>query len=56
MKKITTLLFTITLALFAFNNLNAASVGVNNEVSGYDIKPTPERPFPPSMLRTKNNH
>ena len=56
MKKITTLLFTIALALLAFNNLNAASVGINNEASGYDIKPTPERPFPPSMLRTKNNH
>ena len=49
-------LLSITLLLFSFGNLNAANVGVNNAVAGLDVKPTLERPFPPSMLRTKNNH
>ena len=49
-------LLSITLMLFSFGNLNAANVGVNSAVAGLDVKPTLERPFPPSMLRTKNNH
>ena len=56
MKKILTIALSITLALFAFNSLNAASVGINNDIAGLDIKPTLERPFPPSLIRTKNNH
>lgn len=37
-------------------SLNAASVGINQDVAGLDVTPTIDRPFAPSMLRTKDNH
>ncbi|HIG88860.1 MAG TPA: hypothetical protein EYQ04_02700, partial [Candidatus Thioglobus sp.] len=56
MKKIGSILLSVVFAFVAFNTLYAASVGINNDIAGLDIKPTLERPFPPSLIRTKNNH
>lgn len=58
MKKIIITLFGVAFTILTLNTLYAsiASVGINKDVAGLDTKPTKNRPFAPSMLRTKNNH
>jgi nitrate/TMAO reductase-like tetraheme cytochrome c subunit len=55
MRKIASI-FAFLILLITFNALNAASVGINQDVAGLDTTPTIDRPFAPSMLRTKDNH
>ena len=56
MKKITSILFFIVFSTTTLSSLYAASVGVNQDVAGLDTTPTIDRPFAPSLLRTKNHH
>ncbi|WP_428087629.1 multiheme c-type cytochrome [Candidatus Thioglobus sp.] len=58
MKKIILTLLGIVAIATTFNTLYAStnSVGINKDVAGLDVKPTAERPFAPSMLRTKDNN
>jgi len=56
MKHITSALLFIIFSITPLSFLYAASVGINQDIAGLDVEPTKDRPFAPSMLRTKNHH